>query len=356
MATEANKFKVGIFLIAGFLAFNGALIWIGSSRFFESTRRYVTYFAESVQGLDVGSGVKFRGVPLGRVSDIRVAPDNVLVEVEMQIAPDFRVTPGMRTSLATSGITGISFVEIGPPIEGAASSAPTLSFAPRGTYIPSQRSFLTNLMGTLSETAVQLRGTDIKGLVADYRELAETANRRLSAPEIDRALLRISQAADALEGLTRKVVAAVEDPRVSGAAQRVDAAVAELESGARSARALLADPRLAETIGEIRAAAGEMRTFSEQMSGEAGALRAGERLDAAQRRLEGALGGVDSAAGAAAQAAARWERAAVGTERSLQEAMKRVGRAAGGLENLARSLEASPARLLLEKPAKEDFR
>jgi ABC-type transporter Mla subunit MlaD len=361
MATEANKFKVGLFLIAGFLAFNGALIWIGGSRLFETTSRYVTYFAESVQGLDVGSAVKFRGVPLGRVGAIRVAPDESVVEVELQITPDFHVTPAMRATLASSGITGIAFVEIAVPPAGAAPPPPPrLSFAPRGAYIPSQRSFMTNLMDALSDIASQLRGTDVKGLVAEYRELAVGVNRRVASPEVDRTLASIAQAAGALEALAGKVTAALEDPRVAGTARSISAAAADLEGGARSARALLADPRLAETLGEVRAAAGGLRAFSERMNAEAAALRAGERLDAVERRVEGAIGGVEgsaSAAGdAAARAAARWERAAAEAERSLQDTLARISRAAGGLENLARSLEATPSRLLLEKPPKEDFK
>lgn len=355
MATEANKLKVGIFLIAGFLLFNGALIWIGASRLMESTTGYVTYFAESVQGLDVGSAVKYRGVPLGRVTAIRVAPDGELVEVRLEIAPEFKVLPGMRATLTSSGLTGLALVEIGfPPAGAAPSPPPALAFTPPGPYIPSRRSFLTDLMSALTEIAAQMRATDLPGLAAEYRELASAANRRLAGPEVDRALRRISQAADALDGLTRKVTAMLEGPEVPSTLRRVDAAVEDLASGARSARTLLADPQLAETLEDLRAAAGGLRGFTEEMRAATAGLRAGERLDAVQRRVEGALSGVGVVADAGTQAAARWERMAGEVEHSLQEALNRIGRAAGRLENLARSLEASPARLL-EKPAKEDF-
>lgn len=349
MTTEANKFKVGIFLIAGFLIFNGGLIWIGAARLFERTAPYVTYFGESVQGLDVGSAVKFRGVPLGRVTQIRVAPDGALVEVRMEIAPDFRVSPGMRAFLATSGITGITFVEIGFLREGVVPTAPQLSFKPRGEYIPSQRSFLTNLMTTLNDIANQLSSTGVQGLVADVRDLANMAKGKIAGPEIDRALQSIAQAAAALDALTRRMNTFAEDPRLSGTLQRVGAAVEDLESSARSAKTLLADPRLTQSLEDLRAAAVGLRRFSEEINKEAAALRAGERLDSLGRQFDGALGGVDAAA-------ARWERTAAATEHSLQDALIRIGRAAGRLENLSRSLEASPSRLLLEKPAREDFR
>lgn len=349
MATVANKFKVGSFLIAGFLLFNAALIWIGAARLFEHTERYVTYFAESVQGLDVGSAVKFRGVPLGRVTEIRVAPDGALVEVRMEITQEFRLSPQMRATLASSGITGMTFVEIGLPPEGVTPSAPKLSFTPQGSYIPSQRSFLTNLMGALTDISTQLRDTDLPGLVGDFRELANAINRRVAGPEVDHALTSIAQAAGTIDELTRRLSAVIEDPRWSATVQRVGTAVEDLESGAHSAKTLLADPRIAESLGDVRAAASGLRRFSEELGAEAAALRAGERLDAVERQFGAALGGVD-------EAAARWERTAAGIEHSLQDALTRIAKAAARLESLARSLETSPSRFILERPAKEDFR
>ena len=74
MSTEAKKFRVGVFSIGALVIGVGGLIWIGASRFFEDTVPFVTYFSESVQGLDPGSSVKYRGVPAGRVAKIRIAP------------------------------------------------------------------------------------------------------------------------------------------------------------------------------------------------------------------------------------------------------------------------------------------
>jgi len=268
----------------------------------------------------------------------------------MEVAPEFKVSPEMRAILTTAGITGLTFVDIGLPREGAKPAAPPkLSFTPPPLYIPSQPSVLTNLTSAVAEIASQMRGIDFAGLVADYRGLADAIKRRVAGPEVDQALQRIVQAADALDGLTRRASAFLEDPRVAGTAQRVGAAVEDLQSSARSAKTLLADPRLAETLGDLRAAAGGLRTFSEEMSTEAAALRVGERLDTAERHLEGALDGMN-------EAATRWKRTGTGVEYSLQDALTRIGRAADKLEDLAKSLEASPSRLLFEKPAKEDFR
>jgi ABC-type transporter Mla subunit MlaD len=68
VATEAHKFEVGVFVIVTTVVAIAGAIWLGASRFFEKTEPYVTYFSESVQGLDPGSAVKYRGVPGGHVS------------------------------------------------------------------------------------------------------------------------------------------------------------------------------------------------------------------------------------------------------------------------------------------------
>src|SRR5207237_366883 len=66
VATEAHKFQVGVFVIVVTGIAIATVIWLGASRFFEQTKPFVTYFSESVQGLEPGSALKYRGVPSGR--------------------------------------------------------------------------------------------------------------------------------------------------------------------------------------------------------------------------------------------------------------------------------------------------
>jgi phospholipid/cholesterol/gamma-HCH transport system substrate-binding protein len=364
MATEANKFKVGAFLIAGFLLFNAALVWIGASHVLERREHYVTYFDESVQGLDIGSPVKYRGVPVGRVSAIAVAPDGKLVEVAMELAEGFRVVPDLRASVATSGITGVSVVEIGFARAGA--PTPALAFAPPRRYIPAQLSQLSSFTGALTDIAAGLRRTDIPGLVAESRAAAVAARERLAGPEIDRTLARIIGAAEALETLTRKATSLVEDPRLSRLLDSLVDTGEQMRGAARSAQGLVGDPRVAQTLEDARAATAALRRSVEKVEAEVAALKTGERLDATQRKVEaameevgdaarGAAVGVRETTEAAAQVAERWKRLAAEVDRSLQEVLVRVDRAAGRFEDLAASVEANPARLLA-KPPQEDFR
>ena len=112
MARKTSKFMVGLFTIIGVVIGVIAIIWVGASRYFEKGNRYVTYFDESVQGLQKDSAVKYRGVEVGRVETIRVAPDNKLIAVVMKINLKEDLTRTTIAQLKVAGITGLVFVEL----------------------------------------------------------------------------------------------------------------------------------------------------------------------------------------------------------------------------------------------------
>src|SRR5262245_16171277 len=116
MATEARKLTVGLFVIGAVVIGIGAAIWLGASRYLADETLAVTYFQESVQGLDPGAAVKLRGVPAGRVEKIGIAPDGELIEVVLAINSRFAqrilADPTLRAQLQLSGITGLRYVEI----------------------------------------------------------------------------------------------------------------------------------------------------------------------------------------------------------------------------------------------------
>jgi len=115
MATLKTKFSVGLFLIIGITVIIFGVIWLGLSNYLEKGRLFVSYFDESVQGLDVDSPVKYRGVHIGRVHTISVAPDGKLIEViliiESEIKPDGD-PQNLVAQLKSVGITGLMFLEL----------------------------------------------------------------------------------------------------------------------------------------------------------------------------------------------------------------------------------------------------
>lgn len=192
MASETSKLQVGLFVIvAGGIAL-GAAIWLGATSFLDDTETFATYFSESVQGLDPGSAVKYRGVPAGRVGSIRVAPDGELIEVLMDIdrelADFLRQDPSLRAKLELAGITGLRYVEIEPRSGELLSQAPILRFEPQYEMIPSAKSSFQAVQQALGDVYDRAMELDLGGISNDVRSTLQAANELMTDPRIDTVL------------------------------------------------------------------------------------------------------------------------------------------------------------------------
>src|SRR5208283_457873 len=107
MAQNRSYFLIGLFVTIGVMIGVAGVIWLGATKYFQKGSMYATYFDESVQGLQVDSIVKYRGVDIGSVRSIRVAPDQRLVEVVMKIEVNNFGVGGVVAKLTPAGITGI---------------------------------------------------------------------------------------------------------------------------------------------------------------------------------------------------------------------------------------------------------
>ena len=75
MSKRANPKVIGAFVIGGFALAVGAVAVFASGQFLQRTSQWVVFFPHSVQGLQVGAPVSFRGVQIGAVTDIIVEYD-----------------------------------------------------------------------------------------------------------------------------------------------------------------------------------------------------------------------------------------------------------------------------------------
>src|SRR5512143_3198163 len=109
MAKTISQFKLGLFiLVCGSLGLI-AIIWLGASHYFEKKKIYVTYFAESIKGLQKDAVVNYLGVPVGRVAAVGVAPVGRLVEVVLHLKPEFNVYQTLAIRLLEQGLTGLRY-------------------------------------------------------------------------------------------------------------------------------------------------------------------------------------------------------------------------------------------------------
>jgi len=105
-----SSFIIGIFVIFGISLIIFGAIWFGNDRMSEESKKYVSYFDSSVDGLTVGTAVKYQGLTCGSIVDMRIAADGELIEVVMDINPNVKITEKIRSKAAMAGIAGGKFV------------------------------------------------------------------------------------------------------------------------------------------------------------------------------------------------------------------------------------------------------
>jgi phospholipid/cholesterol/gamma-HCH transport system substrate-binding protein len=162
MASQRTKFALGLFVTCGFGMIFLAIIWLGMSRYFKNGRYYATYFNESVQGLDVDSPVKYRGVAIGRVERIVVAPDAKLIQVVLKIEPDQKLDDKIVAQLKSVGITGSMFIELDRKTNGAPNLSPSLSFPSEYPIVASKPSNISKMLHSIDDALNQIRGMDLE--------------------------------------------------------------------------------------------------------------------------------------------------------------------------------------------------
>lgn len=155
METRASYVLVGGFVFALFAAAMGFVIWIGKIELNKQVNTYRVDFTGSVTGLSVGSPVRFRGIPIGTVTRIRIAPGNLeAINVFVEIDPTVPIKQDSVAVLESQGLTGIGFIQI----KGGTQAAPDLKPPPGETVavIPSRASAVEEVFNTAPEIAGQL--------------------------------------------------------------------------------------------------------------------------------------------------------------------------------------------------------
>jgi len=119
METRSNNVLVGgivLILIGIIVAF---AIWM-AGRSGADDKKYDILFKTSVQGLAKGSQVTFSGVPVGKVEDIAVMPDQPeLIRVRIAVKSDTPVLQGTTATIAGVGFTGVSEINLNGAVTGA---------------------------------------------------------------------------------------------------------------------------------------------------------------------------------------------------------------------------------------------
>ena len=191
MVRHVSSRALGLFVTVGVILGVAAIIWVGASKYFEKGDRYVTYFNESVQGLQQDSAVKYRGVDVGRVEGIRVAPDNRLIEVVMKIRLKEEVEKNNVAYLRVVGITGIVFIELDRRNPEEPDLSPRIDFASEYPIIPSKPSQLRQIFSGIDEIVEKIKQVDLEGISKSITHSAMAAENLLAGPKTQKVLANL---------------------------------------------------------------------------------------------------------------------------------------------------------------------
>jgi phospholipid/cholesterol/gamma-HCH transport system substrate-binding protein len=316
MARKTSKFMIGLFVTIGILIGAVAVVWLGASKYFEKGATYVTYFDESVQGLQSDSAVKYRGVEVGRVEKIRVAPDNTLIEVIMKIDLKGKLERDDVAQLKAAGITGIVFVELSRRDPKEPDLSPKITFASTHPVIPSKPSDIKQLLAGIDNVIQSFKKIDTQGISDQVKS-------------------------------TLKVL---------------ESTVAGLNSVVGSVEKTLGGGRLEETVGEVRNTLLKLQSFVSHVQKELQAMNLGQtgsNIESATARLDKIMssGEVETILGEAKGAAKKMNQLVESLDKrsfeitdNLKATSENLKRASESLEMLVDRVYTSPSDLLFGEP------
>ncbi len=169
-SAKTNAMRVGAFVVIGISLVIIALIYFGATDMLKQDNKYVTYFDTSVQGLNLDSPVKFRGVTIGKVTGMSIAPDGELIEVEMALKSSFNVNDSLGVQMNITGITGLRYLEVDFANHMELSVAPMLDFNPEYPVIPSVPGGFEELETALKSVYEKFMKVDTEGISYEAKE------------------------------------------------------------------------------------------------------------------------------------------------------------------------------------------
>jgi paraquat-inducible protein B len=313
--SAVHHFRLGLFILGAIAALIIGLTVIGTGNLLRPTVVIETYIDGSVQGLDVGAPIKFRGVTIGDVTrlgftsveyqyDVPSAERKRYVLVEGRVRPGrfasstreglFQdddllgplVADGLRVRMAAQGITGINFLEL--DFLDPDSPALPVAWEPRHVYIPSAPSIAVQFLEYAENVLRRLDQLDIEGMIGSSIAALQTLERTLAGLDTETFARQVGELTDQLRETvagSEKVLQAagslLEDPHLRALPAETRATLQSLRGTLEGAdiAALIAqieavvsrldrglainEERLGATLGDLRAVTTTLRSLSE---------------------------------------------------------------------------------------------
>jgi phospholipid/cholesterol/gamma-HCH transport system substrate-binding protein/paraquat-inducible protein B len=341
---KLSYFKIGLFVITATVIGVIGVVVLGVGTILKKKALVETYIDESVQGLDVGSAVKFRGVPVGRVEQISLtsaeyATQRQYVLVRMSISSNIFQFPvndprspelkrelerGFRVRLAAQGLTGVAYLEMdyleperNPPLE--------TDWQPVYPYIPSTRSRIT--------------------------QLSEAVERILN----NIGDINLSQLSDSIEKSLAVMTKLAESADLEQVGAQANALLSEVRETNRQINALVGNPDLKAALADAAVTAGRARQLLERAETPVNQMladlpQASQSLNRFAKRLDAVSNDLPETSAQLRQTMQRVSRLVSAQQRDIEKTVESLRAAAENMKQLTDDSKKYPAQILFGAP------
>lgn len=242
MNTEA---KVGAITLAGLVLLVGMIVYLSGMSFGEKGYPVQAMFGQ-VNGLKPGNLVRYAGVEIGKVTDVRVLPEGVAADIMLN--PGVKIPVGSKFTIGSDGLLGEKFINITPPREIQGFLAPNAQVFGENPQGLDELMVAANQVLAEVKTLVQALN-DVIGDEKVRAALKETAfNARDITANLNRLSATLATMVDDNQGDVTAIVANLKDMSFSlkDTAARVDNMIANVDNNGQTAK------DLRETIAALR--------------------------------------------------------------------------------------------------------
>lgn len=221
MTRKPSKTLIGVFVLGALALIVAGIMTFGAGRYFSRQPTFVMFFEGSVKGLNEGASVVFKGVKVGRVTDISLLynPDaqSVLIPVLVEIDPhsiirekgrtdpkDFMnllVSQGLRAQLQLQNLlTGQLIIELDFHPDKPSKLVRSDIRYPEIPTIPSSMEQLTRTIEKLP----------IEELVTKLISAIEGVEKAVTSPELTESIRSLNLALNDVRSLVKNIDGTIE--------------------------------------------------------------------------------------------------------------------------------------------------
>jgi paraquat-inducible protein B len=324
MSQKANPTSIGLFIVVGLALGVTGLLLFSSSKLFTQTIDCVVYFSESLNGLNEGAPVKYRGVTVGSVKRVMIRLNQasndysmpVIVEIEEKLLRERRgdefqtvfdrqsleqqVNSGLRATLETESlVTGVLYIDMRIHPE----APPPVFHQLRKRYseipaVPTQitklfnnlasldiKSIETNLNDLLTKLTTTVSGARLAEISQSVTNVLRTIDLLVASPAITNAIASVPPTLEQYRLLGERLNRGV-DPlvgSVTNSLAEANRALAQMRGAGENLRVMLAPDSplhsdLDRALDQLAGAAQSISSLVEFLKQHPNAIIAGRQL------------------------------------------------------------------------------